>query len=280
MFNEKPIISKWVADMYDQKITETTDVNFLLSVIDNNPKRILEVCCGSGRILVPLAKAGHNVHGLDFDENVLAKIEAKASGLDNIQWKAADAVHDDWGKDFDIVVLAGNILYNIISDVDYAAAQELFIQKAAAALVPGGYVYIEYQPGGFRVTQSEPSKNQDGIEWVVWEGTDGDGNCGRMVLLGGSYDATTGMDSFTRRFELTLKNGDTITQDIACQKHFAPLEQLHGWLKKAGFIIEQEYGDTNKNAVNDESRGVVIYAKKAEEYFSPPAELKDGGFVC
>jgi hypothetical protein len=83
-----------------------------------------------------------------------------------------------------------------------------------------------------------------------------------MILLGDSYDATTGMSSFTRRFELALKNGEVITQDITCQKHFAPLEQLHGWLHNAGFIIEQEYGDTNKNAVNDESRGVIIYAKK------------------
>ena len=261
MFNEKPIISRWVADMYDQKETETHDVDFLLSVIGDKPKRILEVCCGSGRILVPLAKAGHNVQGLDFDEYVLAKINAKSDNLENIQWKVADAVHDDWGTGFDVVVLAGNILYNIISDIDYAKAQELFIQKAASALVPGGYVYIEYQPGGHRITQSIPSHNNDS-EWVVWEGTDYDGNHGRMILLGDCYDATTGMGSFTRRFELTLTNGETITQDIHSQKHFAPLEQLHGWLRNAGFIIEQEYGDTNKNSVNEESRGVIIYAKK------------------
>ena len=260
MFNEKPIISKWVADMYDQKVTETHDVDFLISVIGDKPKRILEVCCGSGRILVPLAKAGHNVHGLDFDEYVLAKIKAKADGLDNIQWRAADAVNDDWGTGFDVVVLAGNILYNIISDMNYAKAQELFIQKAASALVPGGYVYIEYQPGGHRITQSVPSHNKDG-KWVVWEGTDNDGNHGRMILLGDSYDAATGMGSFTRRFELTLKNGETIFQEILCQKHFAPLKQLHEWLRNAGFIIEQEYGDCNSNPVTEDSCGVIIYAK-------------------
>ena len=42
LFNEKPIISKWVADIYDQKVTETEDVEFLLSVIGKEPKRILE----------------------------------------------------------------------------------------------------------------------------------------------------------------------------------------------------------------------------------------------
>jgi len=35
-------------------------IEFLLSVVGPTPKRILEVCCGSGRILVPLANAGHD----------------------------------------------------------------------------------------------------------------------------------------------------------------------------------------------------------------------------
>jgi len=263
LFAEKPIISKWVADMYDQKVTETNDVDFLLSIIGDTPKQILEVCCGSGRVLVPLAKAGHIVSGLDADEYMLRKIPKKAEGLDNIQWKEADAVRGDWGKDFDVVVLAGNILYNIVSDMDYAKSQELFIQKAASVLVPGGYVYIEYQPGGHRITQPGPSHNKDD-KWVIWEGTDEDGHHGRMILLGDSYDASTGMSGFTRRFELTLKNGETIIQDIFCQKHFAPLEQLHGWLGNAGFVIEQEYGDCHGNPVTDSSRGVVIYARKTK----------------
>jgi hypothetical protein len=83
-----------------------------------------------------------------------------------------------------------------------------------------------------------------------------------MILLAGSYDAATRLDTFTRRFELTLKNGETVTQDILCQKHFASLEQLHGWLSDAGFVIEQEYGNTKKEPIGDESRGVIIYAKK------------------
>ena len=261
MFNEKPIVSKWVADMYDQNIIETHDVDFLLSIIGNRSKRILEVCCGSGRILVPLVKAGHIVQGMDFDEYMLAKIQVKASGYNNIQWKSADVILDDWGTGFDVVVLAGNILYNIISDMEYVKAQELLIQKAASALVHGGYVYIEYQPGNLYINQLNQSYKTD-KKWVVFEGTDDDGNHGRMILIGDNFDEATGMDSFTRRFELTLKNGETIVQDIPSKKHFVSLEKLHYWLNINGFIIEQEYGDTKKNPVNNESRGVIIYARK------------------
>ena len=261
MFNEQPMVSKWVADMYDKQVTETNDVDFLLSLIGREQKRILEVCCGSGRILVPLAKAGHTVFGFDADSYMLAKISDKAGCLENISWKMADAVYDDWGQNFDIVVLAGNILYNIVSDMDYANAQELLIRKAASALAPGGYIFIEYQPGGYCVNHSEPSHEYDG-EWVIWEGTDNDGNFGRMSLLGDRYDAETGISRFTRRFEIVRKNGEVIKQDISCHKHFAPLKQLHEWLQNAGFAIEQEYGDCEGNPVADDSCGVVIYARK------------------
>ena len=261
MFNEKPIISKWVADMYEQQVTETADVDFLLSLIGQTPKRILEVCCGSGRILVPLAKVGHTVSGFDADEFMLAKILEKAEGLSKAMWRHADAVYDDWRTGFDVVVLAGNILYNIVTDMDYKKAQELFIQKASSALVPGGHVYIEYQPGGHRLTQEDES-HKDSRDWVVWEGTDNDGNYGKMTLLAGEYDEGTHLDTFTRRFELMLKNDEMIQQDIPCVKHFATLDQIHGWLSAAGFSIEQEYGDYNRNPIDDNTQRAIILARK------------------
>jgi SAM-dependent methyltransferase len=261
LFNENPIISKWVTEMYEQTETETDDVDFLLSLIGKNPKRILEVCCGSGRILVPLAKAGHMVSGLDADEFMLAKIPAKVKGLENIQWRKADAVHDNWGTGFDVVVLAGNILYNIVSDMDYAKAQELFIQKAASALVPGGCVYIEYQPGGHSLIRPENVNSGSG-DCIIWDGIDNDGNRGRMTLFAGKYDAETQIDSFVRSFELTLKNGEMIKQDIPCQKHFATLDQIRGWLSSTGFSIKQEYGDYHRNPIGDNTHRAIIYARK------------------
>ena len=57
--------------MYDCNETETGDVEFALSVIGAESKRILEIACGSGCFLVPMAEAGHDVTGLDFDEHML-----------------------------------------------------------------------------------------------------------------------------------------------------------------------------------------------------------------
>ena len=55
MFDEKAIISKWNADMYDLNERDTEDVEFALSIIGTTSKNILEIACGSGRFLVPMA---------------------------------------------------------------------------------------------------------------------------------------------------------------------------------------------------------------------------------
>jgi len=270
LFNEQSIFSKWNADLYDQNEIGTDDVDFLLKVIGPAPKKVLEVSCGSGRILVPLAKAGHDVIGFDADEFMLAKIAAKAEGLCNITWWVADAVHDDWGSGYDVVVLAGNILYNIISDIDYAKAQELLIRKAAAALVPGGVVYIDYQPGNHLLHKARVAKRAG--ERTIWEGNDHYGNHGRMLLLDGSYDPQTRLSNFVRRFELILSTGETIAQDIPSVKHFAPLEQIRGWLRGAGFSTEREYGGYDGKPIGRKSSRAIIYAK----YSPPKLSDKDG----
>ena len=256
MFSEEAIIAKWNADMYDQNVDETNDIEFLLSVISSAPQKILEVCCGSGRILVPLAKAGYNVTGFDIDEFMLSRITAKADGLNNLTWYKANAVKDDWGTGFDVVVLAGNILFNIISDMEYEKAQELFIQKAAGALRSGGFIYIDYQ---YFIYPEKVFGNPG--ERIIWEGNDSDGNYGKMVLLNSKYDKDNGINTFIRRFELALKSGEAIKRDISCIKHLATLEQIHKWLSNAGFIIEQEYGDYSRNPISETTYRAIIYAR-------------------
>ena len=257
MFKEQTIISKWIADMYDQYVTDKSDVEFALSIIGSAPKRILEIACGSGRVLVPMARAGHNVTGLDFDEYIMSKIAPKVVGMDNITWHKADVISDDWGTGFDIVVLAGNFLFNIITDMEYDKAQQLLIQKASNALISGGSIYIDY---GYTL-QPEKWFGNPG-EFVIWEGKDSDGNTGRMTLLNSTFDKESGINKFARRFELTLTDGEVILEDIPSLKHFATLEQIQSWLSSADFIVKEVYGDYNYNPIDEKTSRAIIWAKK------------------
>jgi len=98
---------------YDENYSDTDDVELLYSLIGGVPKNILDVCCGTGRMLIPLAKAGHNMTGFDCHIGMLARLHEKAKGLTNIKYYYADAISSEWESNFDVVLLAFNVIQNI-----------------------------------------------------------------------------------------------------------------------------------------------------------------------
>jgi SAM-dependent methyltransferase len=246
----------WWAYIYERQENYTHDVEFMLSVFGNKAQNILEVCCGSGRILVPLAKAGHNVTGFDIDEYMLSMIALKAKDLPNIRYYKADALSDGWGEDFDIVVQAGNIMINIETDRDYKESQQTFIRKAAAALKIGGYLYLDFD------LSLHPETVFNGTGDVYFEGYDDTGVYGKTVSCGGRYDPVTQMSGGLGHFELTLPNGEKHNIVWTGLKHIPTLRQIHDWLTEAGFVIEQEYGDYSGNPICETTHRAIIFARK------------------
>ena len=74
--DQHDLMKHWYAYIYDQQVIQD-DVAHILSTVGTAPLNILEVACGSGRIAIPLARAGHSVTGFDIDEFMLARIPAK-----------------------------------------------------------------------------------------------------------------------------------------------------------------------------------------------------------
>ena len=77
-----------IAEWYDDWLaSRTEDVDFYCGYFDGFPGRVLELACGSGRLLVPIAKRGVLIHGLDSSEDMLHALSEKASDqhLDSIE---------------------------------------------------------------------------------------------------------------------------------------------------------------------------------------------------
>ncbi|MCK9907056.1 class I SAM-dependent methyltransferase, partial [Frankia sp. Cpl3] len=54
------------------------DIPFFLEMARQADGEILDLACGTGRISIPLAEAGHQVTGLDLSTEMLARAEQKA----------------------------------------------------------------------------------------------------------------------------------------------------------------------------------------------------------
>jgi len=249
----------WYANIYDTTFTNTDDIDFLLGIIGEKSKNILEVCCGTGRILVPLARANHIVTGLDMDEYMMERIKEKSIGLKNIEYFKADAINNDWGSNYDIVVFACNIFMNIITENVNERPQKIFIEKAAKSLKSGGYVYIEFSIN----KDFEESYVKKDPDWTIFEGTDDRDVFGKFIMCGeGSFDKETQMNYGKRKIELKFPNGDTDLYEYEFNKSIPRLDEVEKWLKENNFVIEEKYGNFKKEPITQNSDRVIIYARK------------------
>src|SRR5215212_11475687 len=89
--------------------------------------RVLEVACGSGRVLVPLARAGHHVVGLDASPHMLARAREKltAAGLGEsgrVRLVQGDMRTFALGEVFDLAVIAVKSFAYLLTRADQQRA--------------------------------------------------------------------------------------------------------------------------------------------------------------
>lgn len=268
--NRQFILKHWYASAYEQFENQTEDVEFLLKILEEQtgktPQNILEVACGGGRISVPLAMAGHHVTGFDADECMLLRCYRRMKDIPNIAVYQADAVCADWGEGFDVVVMAGNLLINIETDMDYAEAQRIFIRKASAALFPGGHLLLDYDQHSDASAVKTFNRVGDGGrlggETAYFDEL---GTAGKFINYGGVYDPVTRVCTWASHRELLTNNGERIIAPTSGHKHIPALGQVYEWLSDAGFVVEKTYRNHTGEPLSENEPDFVratIWAKK------------------
>jgi SAM-dependent methyltransferase len=71
-----------VADLYDVYVKSDIDINFFLQEATKIGGKTLELTCGTGRVSLPLLRAGVNLTCVDYSEAMLAKFREKLSKTD------------------------------------------------------------------------------------------------------------------------------------------------------------------------------------------------------
>ena len=95
---------------------------------------VADLGCGTGSLSVLLAKAGHDVHGLDLSEEMIKAARAKASGV-SASFATGDAARPPYPKASFDVVLARHVLWAL---PDPAAA----LREWVSLLKPDGVLLL------------------------------------------------------------------------------------------------------------------------------------------
>lgn len=121
------------------------DIGRYLEISRNAAGPVLELCCGTGRVAIPLARAGHAVVAVDISEAMLERFRAKLA-LEPLQVQAnIELLRQDVtqlaleGRCFDPVIIAFNSLLLLTNRRE----QQAVLSRATVHLRLGGRLVVD-----------------------------------------------------------------------------------------------------------------------------------------
>jgi ubiquinone/menaquinone biosynthesis C-methylase UbiE len=112
----------FIADYYDESPIvrgRTQDVAFYRDAVHEYGDPVLELGCGTGRITLALAEAGHRVTGLDISEKMLERCNQKRAALltearERVHLVQGDMTRFDLGEKFRVVIIPFRPLQHLL----------------------------------------------------------------------------------------------------------------------------------------------------------------------
>jgi SAM-dependent methyltransferase len=142
-----------IADVYDEWYVHLGDADLVASFLAEYSAggRALELGIGTGRVALPLAARGIEVHGIDASPAMVEKLLAKPGG-DAIQTTIGDMADVAVDGTFELVFVVFNTFFMLTTQ----EAQVRCFKNVAAHLAPGGrFVVGAFVPDTSRVERGQ-----------------------------------------------------------------------------------------------------------------------------
>ncbi|MEM6721070.1 MAG: class I SAM-dependent methyltransferase [Bacteroidota bacterium] len=234
------------ANIYDGMNTQLDDLDFYKRWLPKNKKaRILELCCGTGRLTIPIAKEGYMITGVDITASMLeqAKTKAVEGGL-QIDFIQADMRTFDLHEKFDLIFIPFNSIHHLYTNEDIfkaLSAVKNHLKEDGRFLLdcfnPNIQFIVESQN-----TQKEISKytTRDGREVVIKEEM--------------QYESATQMNRIQWHYFI---NGNFDSTQNLDMRMFYP-QELDAYLKWAGFNCIHKFGSFEEEPFQDASEKQIF----------------------
>ncbi len=108
------------SNIYDGINTFLDDLQFYKHWLPKNKDtKILELCCGTGRFTIPIAKDGYDICRVDYTVSMLeqAKVKAVEAGVE-IEFIEADIRTLDLQKKYDFIFIPFNSIHHLYKNED------------------------------------------------------------------------------------------------------------------------------------------------------------------
>lgn len=239
-----------LVQVYDAQCRWGADDDFFLSLAEEiSHARILDLGCGTGRLTVALASAGHAVTGLDPAHASLQAAQRKP-GAEKVTWVAGKAA-DAPTAAFDLALMTSHVAQFLMGDGEWADA----LANLHRALAPGGRLVFDTRDPQNRVWEvwaADPSKDhyrlpdESGVEvWTEVTKVEEGEPSGPLVTFVHHYTFTDSPEELLSRSTL----------------RFRPEKTLRSSLEAAGFEIEHIFGGWHREPAGQGDGELIVVAR-------------------
>ncbi len=229
------------ASMYDGLNTFLSDLPFYKKWLPQNKEaKILELCCGTGRLTLPIAQAGYTICGVDYTASMLEQAKAKASGAGlAIPFIEADIRTLNLQEEFDLIFIPFNSIHHLYRNEDLFMA----LDRVKNHLKEGGLFLLDcFNPNIHYIAEAEKEQK------IIAEYTTNDGREVRIKQTM-RYENTTQINRI--QWHYFINGGFHSIQNLDMRMFFP--QELDSYLKCAGFRVVQKFGNFEEETFTDHS---------------------------
>jgi SAM-dependent methyltransferase len=230
------------------------DVAFYVEEAEQVRGPVLELGCGTGRILLPLARAGHTVVGLDSSPPMLARCRERiaaepAAVRGRITLHQHDVRDFDLGTTYPLVIAPFRVLQHLITIKEQLA----FLAAVARHLAAGGrFIFDVFNPHFAKLTGADGVEREDTPQQSLPDG--------RSFRRAARVTRVRWADQVSEIELIWYVAARRLVQTFDLRWYLrAELEHL---LARAGFQARDVYGDFTRAPLVDGSPEQIVCAEQ------------------
>ena len=231
-----------LAELYDAFCVGRRDFDFYLPLV-MSAASVLDVGCGTGELLRLARRSGHTgrLCGLDPADAMLD--QARKQG--DVEWVLGDLSSVDWEREFDLIVMTGHAFQVLVEDDEIRDA----LGAIRSALTDNGRFVFETRNPRVREWESWVPENAVTVEH-------GD----KAVTMAHQVEQPMMGDvvSFTATFSSPSWDRPKVSRSTL---RFLSEDKLGSFLASAGLLIEEQYGDWDRQPLTSASPEIITVAR-------------------
>lgn len=232
---------------------ESEDIGFWSQLAEEFYGPILELGCGTGRLMKPLARLGHEIVGLDINFSALDYLKNSLAGSSietiNVFQSRIEQFH--LGQKFSLIFLACNTL----STLPRRSRKSTYLRVFAHLSSEGVFAASFPNPGYMR---SLPIDGDIEVEETLIHPLNGN-----PIQVSSEWHRKRTSIIFQWHYDLLLPDGQVIRQTISTEHSLAGVEDYLAELSAVGLEPFQVFGDYQRLELDKSSPFVILLAKKA-----------------